>query len=69
MTENQSAKGVVPPDNVRDAVAALLREDEKGAVKRLELSAQTLARVAAGARVNRSTIGVIRLRLGLGEAS
>jgi hypothetical protein len=68
---NKAAKGVAAPADIQAAVRALVDDvGEAEAASRLEMSLQTLARVAAGFRVNRSTIGMARLGLrAMGVAS
>jgi hypothetical protein len=66
---NKQTKGVEPSAAVQAAVKKLIAEvGEEAASVRAEMSAQTLARLAAGLSVNRSTLGMIRSRLGIVEA-
>ena len=70
MTHKPNAKGIVPPDDVIAAVAALVKaEGECSVASRLGVSVQTLARVGSGMTVNRTTILAVRVGLGLKEAS
>lgn len=60
----RAAKGVAAPADVQDGIKRLVEEVGEGeAAARLEMSQQTMARVAAGFRVNRSTIGMASARL------
>jgi len=64
MTSERAAKGVAAPADIQAGVRRLVDDvGEAEAAARLEMSLQTLARVAAGFRVNRSTIGMARAML------
>jgi hypothetical protein len=63
----ERAKGVVAPDDVQAAVRKLVARGEAAAIARLQMSSQTVARLGAGLNVNRASVELARMRLGLGE--
>ena len=66
MTTNQTPKGIKPPPEIQRAVLALIEEvGENAAAERLVISRQTMARIAGGMSVNRSTVGAVRNALGI----
>jgi hypothetical protein len=70
MTTTANSKGIPAPSDVKEAVKRLVEKDGEGAAaKRLDMSKQTIARILGGLSVNRSTLGMVRARLGLSVAS
>jgi hypothetical protein len=58
------AKGVEPEEAVAARVRKLIAsEGEAAALSRLQMSSQTVARIGAGMRVNRSSIELAKLRI------
>jgi hypothetical protein len=65
----QGLKGIRPPETVQTAVRELVENlGEARAVEQLGLSRQSVARLALGLRVQRGTVAMARLRLGMGDA-
>jgi hypothetical protein len=66
--ERARAKGITPDEDLATAVRTLIATDgEPVALSRLHMSMQTVARLGAGLPVNRSSIELARLRLGLAD--
>lgn len=63
----RNAKGIVAPEEVQAAVRRLIADGEAVALSQLRMSSQTVARIGAGLHVNRSSVELARVRLGLGE--
>ena len=58
------AQGVTPPDDVRQALGALVSViGERAALERLNISRQTLARVTGGLPVRVGTLAQVRQQL------
>lgn len=67
---SQQPKGITAPEEVRTALAALIeRVGEPAAAAQMDLSRHTLARIVGCLPVHRSTIGQVRMRLGLNHAA
>jgi hypothetical protein len=59
-------KGMTPAEDLAAAVRNVIASDgEAVALTRLEISPQTLARIGAGLNVQRASIALARMRLGL----
>jgi len=54
---------------VQVGVRRLIADGEAVALEQLRMSSQTVARLAAGLHVNRSSVELARVRLGLDEGS
>jgi hypothetical protein len=63
----RNAKGIVAPEEVQVAVRRLIADGEAVALSQLRMSSQTVARIGAGLHVNRSSVELARVRLGLDE--
>jgi hypothetical protein len=67
METKERAKGIVAPEDVQTAVRQLVAQGEAAAIARLQMSSQTVARLGAGLNVNRASVELARMRLGLSE--
>jgi len=63
----RNAKGIVAPEDVQAGVRRLIAVGEAEALSQLRMSSQTVARIGAGLHVNRSSVELARMRLGLAE--
>ncbi len=64
--QTQALKGAPPTEAVQAAVRKLVEDrGEEAAIVHLGLSRQTIARLAGGLSVQRATVTVVKLRLGL----
>ncbi len=65
-----NVRDVEPDDDIRTRAAKLVREQgPNGAAKDLGVGRETVLSLAAGARVNRGTLALIRERLRRGNAA
>lgn len=68
MEAGDRAKGIVPGKEVASAVRKLIAaDDEATASSRFLMNPQTIARLGAGLPVNRASMELGHVRLGVGE--
>jgi hypothetical protein len=66
--QTQHLKGVAPSEAVQAEVRRLVEDrGEVAAMAHLGLSRQTIARLAGGMSVQRATMTVVKLRLGISD--
>jgi hypothetical protein len=63
-------KGVRPPESVQAAVRELIEQrGEAAATSQLGIASATVSRLLSGQRVQRGTVAMVRMALGMTDAS